>query len=391
MLFNTLNLAFSLKLSFLYALSRLKSIHAFLPKNLKNQLPVGWNSKMFWTAFRSGGKRVYFDYYSKLQDPKDYSPKTSVSPEFQLSEKDIKFFHENGYFGPFDVISPSEAEELRQYLLNSVLTTKSSLAAEGYEFDRNDNDAGGLLPKTGYQVTEEREKYQIKKFNTTVDRHLDDPKLLELFKNKAITERCAQLIGANLILWRSAFFQVYPHSRGTQLHQSSYRLDQNMRESVVKPPSKDQIYQLTCWIALTEANENNGAMIVIPGTHKEIYPLKLEGKTQDGYEVIGGNNYFAELDYPVNSVGKKLIKVKAGQCFLFSERVIHGSADNKTYSSRWAVNCRIATTDTQIYTEEMLEKGHQNLNFNIKNISLKNWKAVLVRGEDHFGYNRLLK
>ncbi len=134
-------------------------------------------------------------------------------------------------------------------------------------------------------------------------------------------------------------------------------------------------------------------MVLLPGTQKEIYPVVLgENPANDGDDVrIYGNNFYAEIDYPVDSAEKITIPMKAGQFFLFTERVIHGSVENVTDNSRWSVGCRIVNTDTRIYTKEVLEKGYKDIYFHIKNISVDNWKALLVRGKDHFGYNRLFK
>jgi len=350
---------------------------------------------MFWTAFSSGGRKVFFDYYCQFKEPKDYRPRESVRPEFQLSEQDIKFFYENGYLGPFDLMSPEQAENLRHDLLNSVLNTESFLA-NNYQFEEEKNITEGLLPvakNARNKITEEYKKTGLNRYNTFINRHLDNSKIRDLFKLPEITERCAQLLGPDLILWRSAFFNVSPHSKGTQLHQNSTWLYQDMRESVVNPPRTDELYQITCWVALTEANEKNGCMTLIPGTHKEMYPLKLGEKSI--YEAenfrLYGNSFFAELDYPVDSAEKKSIEMKAGQFFLFCERVIHGSVDNTTEDSRWAISGRFVRTDTRIYTQEVLEKGHRETLYNIKNISLDDWKVVLIRGKDRFGYNRLLK
>lgn len=386
---------FSLKLAFLYTLAKLKFIHTFLPESLRDNLPTGWNNKMFWTAFYSGGKRIYFDYYCQLKEPKDYSPKASVKPEFQLSEEDIKFFYDNGYLGPFDLISSEEAENLRQDLLNSVFNTKSFLA-DNYQFDEERNITEGLLSvanDTRNKLTEDYKKSGLNRYNTFINRHLDNSTIRHLFKQPEITERCAQILGSDLILWRSAFFDVQPHSKGTQLHQNSTWLYQDMQESVVNPPNSDEIFQITVWVALTEANAKNSCMTLIPGTHKQMYPLKIGEKSvyEDKNFRLYGNSFFAQLDYPTDSVEKILMEMKAGQFFLFCERVIHGSVDNVTEGARYALSGRFVKTDTRIYTEEILEKGHKETLYNIKNVNLDDWKVVLVRGEDHFGYNRLLQ
>ncbi len=69
LLINGFDLKFDFKLAFWYILAKLKFIHPILPNKLKTRLPIGWNFHMFWTAFKSGGTRIYNDYYCKLREP----------------------------------------------------------------------------------------------------------------------------------------------------------------------------------------------------------------------------------------------------------------------------------------------------------------------------------
>ena len=393
LLINKFDWAFSLKLAFLYTLAKLKFIHPFLSDSLRDQLPTGWNNEMFWTAFKSGGTKVYFDYYSQLKPPKSYQPKTSVEPQFALSQEDIKFFYENGYLGPFDLISSDEAEKLRTYLVNSVLNSESktfSLKAGDYEFDTETKSNDSIIfSENANKPTEEAKNFFINRINL-LNRHLDEPKLIDLFKSPAITERCAQIVGSDLLLWRTSFFEVPPHSDGTKLHQATNWLFENQKESVVNPPNPDELYQVTVWIAFTDATTDNGCMVLIPGTNKKNYPVILGEKSTDIHTKVYGNRQ-GEIDYPLDMAEIRPIEMKAGQFFLFSERVIHGSLSNKTNVSRWAINGRLARTDTRFYTDKMLNNSHRVKYFSINKLKLDNWKAVLVRGEDRFGYNRLLK
>ena len=81
----------------------------------------------------------------------------------------------------------------------------------------------------------------------------------------------------------------------------------------------------------------------------------------------------------------------AGQFFIFSERALHGSLPNTTDEWRWAVNGRLVKPDTRLYTEKMLAEGHSYKVVGVNQISLDNWRAVLLRGEDRFHRNRLLE
>jgi len=331
---------------------------------------------MFWTAFASGGRRVYYDYPARLKPPASLKPKVEVEEQFKLTEEDVSFFYENGYLGPFDLIPAEVAETFCKDIVDSVAETESevfSFEQGDYEFDENNPAHSTALAKKRMNL-----------FN----RHLDDSRLLNLFRSRAVTERCAQLLGPNLILWRTFFFNILPRSPGTAWHQASTYLLEDMQESIVNPPDMEELFQLTCWVALTDATLEKGCMRVIPGSQKDLYTISLtpaeEGSANNVYGAFDGT-----LDYPIDSSEKRNIEMKAGQFFLFTERVLHGSRGNSTDGTRWAVNARITRTDTRIYTERMLNNSHRYSIYGISKLSLDNWDAVLVRGEDEFGINRL--
>ena len=367
------------KLAFGYVLAKLRFLHGLLPKSSIDQLPLGWNNHMFWTAFKSGGYKVYLDYYCKLKTPDSYEPKVLVDREYRFSQEEIEFFYENGYLGPFDLMSSNEVEQVREHLLNHIHQESSV-----YSYSQGD-----------YEIQEKKqaarnEDYVFKMMNSK-DRHLDNPVLLSIFKNPAITERLAQLLGPDLMLWRTQFFRKYPGGSGTPWHQATTYLSDDLRNSVVYPPDRESLFQLTCWIALTDATKENGCMTIVPGTHKELYPMR----TQNYYTKKPGKEQTelsrVEVDYPINAEDVKAIEMKAGQFYIFTERLIHGSQGNLTEDSRWSLTGRIVRPDTKLYSKKMLENSHNLRILDVNHMNLKNWKAVMIRGKDRFGYNRMLE
>ena len=128
-------------------------------------------------------------------------------------------------------------------------------------------------------------------------------------------------------------------------------------------------------------------MRLIPGSHRHIHPLII---ARDPHEVDQIYRYdVGRIDYNFDDAEEHLIEATAGQFFLFSERPIHGSVGNSTSHPRWGINARIGRPDTRFYTPTMFEEGHQLTYHNLRNVSLKNWRAVLLRGEDRYQYNRL--
>lgn len=350
------------KLIFCYILVQLKFLHPLLPKSLRQELPTGWNNKMFWVAFKSGGQRVYFEYECKLREPVSSQPKVVVDGEYQLTENDIRSFHENGYIGPFTVISPEEMESVREHLVNLVTNTDSKTLS----FTIND-------------------KTDVATLNTR-DRHLEDSVLMNLFKHPSITERCAQLLGPDLLLWRSAFFHIPAFSNGSPYHQSTTWFS-NLRESILQPPNVEELFQLSCWIALQDTPKEKSCLKVVSNSRQEINPVKHS--KSNGKDIIY-NQYQLELDCQIDQKNVNLLEAKAGECIIFCERAIHGSTDNVTEDERWAVVGRIIRPDTRAYTEKMRDEGYK-LEIYDADINLDNWRGVLLRGEDRYGLNRVLR
>ena len=74
------------------------------------------------------------------------------------------------------------------------------------------------------------------------------------------------------------------------------------------------------------------------------------------------------------------MEVEAGQFFLFNERIVHGSDRNTSASERSAVSIRFTATSTRV---------HQDMRIDGQGLPLRNWHAVLLRGRDAYGHNRL--
>lgn len=393
MLKNKFVLCFIVALSFLLVKARF--LQRLLPQKLVSKLPLGWTDEMYWTVLKSRGKKVYVDIPCHLKQPEDYRPKAAVDKAYQLTEEDIRSFYENGYIGPFTLMPSDEAVALQQHL-EERLTQESTV----YPYSQGAYviDAATVEAKEP-KVSEQKASASGMPSNSGIsymamnyrDRHLDESAVLNLFQHPALIERCAQLLGPDLLLWRTQFFPKEPGDKGTPFHQASAYLLDNMKAPVVYPPDRDELFQLTCWIALTPALKENGCMTVVKKTQQAIHPLKIsrqfDPQSADDESKRFGTSKI-EIDYPIQSEDIMPIEMEAGQFFIFSERAIHGSLNNNSDQKRWAVNGRIIRPDTQLYTPPMLASGHSYKVVGVSQICLDNWHTVLIRGEDRFGHNR---
>ena len=366
---------YRIKLIFIYIFIKIPFLQILLPKDLSNNLPRGWNNKMFWTAFLSGGTRVYFEYYCKLQNPSSYEPKITTDKQYKLTQDHIRSFYEKGYLGPFDLISSNDIKDIRDHI--KTLVAKDSKI---FSYSRGDYELKSHENRKSFEELSENEKYYINLLNG-FERHLEDSIYLNLFKHPAIIERIAQIMGSDLTLWHCNHFRVKPHSPGTDWHQETRWLSFDMKESVLDPIDEEDMFEVNCWIALTDAPEERACLALVSGTHKETYPMKLnKSPALSGDKGIAYGRYDMELAYQVNPEDIQALPAKAGQFYLFSGRALHGSTANVTDKERWAVGGHYVKGDTGVFSQRMLENGLDHEVYGMRSINIENWKPINVRG-----------
>ncbi len=382
---------FRIRWTALYILSKLKFLHGFLSKDTRDRLPVGWNNKMFWLTFKTNGREVFGDYYVPLREPNSYQPKVKVAEEYHFTEEEIRNFYDKGFIGPFTLMSPEEAETLKQHAIEIAESPSKIYSYEDGDYEIGLTQEENVNNNSGDAILSNREMGQ-KKMNWR-DRHLEDDALLSLFKSPEVTERCAQLLGPDLVLWRTQFFPKSKSMCGTPWHQATTYLFDNMAENVVQPQDPSQLFQLTVWIALTDTPRDKAPMALVRGSHRDIYPVmggqEFKADPNAKREANRLGTMSVTLKHEIKPEDVNVVEMKAGQFFIFSERALHSSLDNQQEEWRWAINGRIVPTHTRVYTDKMLNEGHLYRTNNIVNLTLDKWKGILIRGKDRFGLNRI--
>lgn len=301
-----------------------------------------WTWSMFRVLVGSWITRAYIDQPCTLHTPEPLVPKAAVDPRYALSESELRFFYDNGYLGPYPAFSSEQVEPLARSLMRR--RTQPSYVY-GFPTDR--------------------------------DLHFEDDLLLDFLAEPAILERAAQLLGPDLGCWRSQVFLKPPGGNAIQWHQASTYMMEDYLEPALQPPDRNELFQLTIWIALDDATRENGCMQVFPGTHKRIRTIRF-----------GGDEGFYKVNFKLEFEGRPeesvLLEVPAGHFILFSERVIHGSGPNTSTQRRMAVNFRLIPPNVRVYPHQHTHRAmHMGQVY-----SLDKWSLLLLRGEDHFGFNR---
>lgn len=116
---------------------------------------------------------------------------------------------------------------------------------------------------------------------------------------------------------------------------SSYVIKEPGKKNIV-PPHQDwsfvdekENYSATCWIPLVDVKEENGALGVIRGSHKLFAHPRSSPSPQSKSPLA--DHIFTLFPYV------DIINMKAGECLIFDNRLIHASPPNLTTTSRIAV------------------------------------------------------
>lgn len=199
-----------------------------------------------------------------------------------LTEDAVRFYREQGYYAPLRAISMADATDLRRRL-------------EAFEAD-----AGPIAGKV-------RQKP-----------HLLFTWLNELIRHPRILDAVEDVIGPNILCWGSSFFiKEQRNTAYVSWHQDSTYWG-------LEPPDI-----ITAWVALSDSTAANGAMRVIPGTHK------LDQVPH--HDTFAGDNLLSRGQEIMVDVDDRLavtLELAAGEMSLHHVRLIHGSEPNPSERRR---------------------------------------------------------
>jgi non-heme Fe2+,alpha-ketoglutarate-dependent halogenase len=177
--------------------------------------------------------------------------------------------------------------------------------------------------------------------------------LYEICRNPRILDLVEGILGPDFYLWASNFFIKEAHSpQIVGWHQDAYYWPMAPHHSV------------TVWLAFTDADRDNGAMQVIPGSHVGgVIRHRRTGQTDSVLTLELERGSFRE-DTAVS------LELMAGHCSLHDDRAIHGSPGNPSGRRRVGLAIRYSGTDV---------RNDPGVN--------PHFKTYLCRGEDRHRLN----
>lgn len=231
-----------------------------------------------------------------------------------LTASETRFFHDEGYLGPYAAYGANEAQPV-QPLLESEL------------FESTGPPPNGLK-----------------------SRHLDSRLVYDLCTHPAILDRVAGLLGPDIVLWQSNFFNKEPGSKEIPWHQ-----DANFWTDQIEPN-----LTVSAWLAIDPAVSANGCVQLLPRSHRKLI-RHVEATSEHEFPEQADPNAFDADPRQVVSM-----ELKPGQFFLFTERMLHSSAPNRSNRRRLGLAVRFTIPIVRSY---------------------KNHPVFLVSGTDRMGFN----
>lgn len=235
-----------------------------------------------------------------------------------LSPAEVARFQEEGFLAPLDALAPAEVAGLRQDI---------------EAFGRRHGVKEALILRN--------------------KAHLKMPGLLPVVQDARILDAVEGILGPDILCWGSSFFIKEPGgSEFVAWHQDSYYWDMAPADVCV------------VWVALAPSTIENGAMRVVPGSHKA--PAQPHHASEGG----SGNMLFTyeEIAVEVDEAQSVPCLLAPGQMSIHHMAIIHGSGRNNAHDRRIGYSITYLAPHVR----------HSG----------KRGSAILVRGADRFGHFR---
>ena len=231
-----------------------------------------------------------------------------------LTEKQLDHYKNKGYVSPISVLTSTEAREIRD------------------EIERIEKDWPGALDGINRNYV-----------------HLISPKLNEICLNKNILDAVESLIGRNILICGTTLFIKNPNEKGfVSFHQDAKYIGLEPHNWV------------TAWVAITDANEKNGCMRMLSGSHKD--NLKHHEQKFDKNNLLTRGQTIT--DVPLDKTDPVILE--AGQMSLHHPTIVHGSGLNNSNDRRigFVIQSYIGTDVNQVIGKMYVQKARGEDKYN---------------------------
>ena len=224
-----------------------------------------------------------------------------------LTTDQLNHYKDKGYIYPVNALTSFEAKEIRE------------------EIEKIENEWPGALEGINRNYI-----------------HLISPIFNKVCLNKNILDAVQSVIGKNILICGTTLFIKNPNEKGfVSYHQDAKYIGLEPHNWV------------TVWLAVTDANEHNGCMRMLPGSHKE--NLKSHEQKFDDNNLLTRGQTIKGV--PLNKTEPVILK--AGQVSLHHPLVVHGSGLNKSNDRRigFVIQSYIGTNVNQVIGKMFVQKA----------------------------------
>lgn len=207
-----------------------------------------------------------------------------------LSDEQLQSYHTDGFLSGLRILSLEDAQRVR------------------LRFDELERREGAETSQIGL-----------------LDRHFEESFIMEIAANPTIVRFVERIFDSEVLLLATHFFCKYGGSKGqVAWHQdvTYWNLD---------PPAA-----ITAWYAVDDADEENGCMRVIPGTHRG--GIREHGKSAREGNLLSVNQEVLVSDEEESRAVD--LPLTAGEISLHDGMLIHGSLPNRSDRRRCGLTLR---------------------------------------------------
>lgn len=208
----------------------------------------------------------------------------------------VEQFHRNGYTVVSQLFTPEEVAEIRETFMEQAKDGPVEGLSDGHHKGLKPEDPLAFYPRMMHP-----HKHPDKVVGPLSLRYMLDARLRDLLRD---------LMGEEPVAAQSMFYFKPAGARGQDLHQDNFYL---------------RVSPGTCyamWLAVDDADEENGGMMVVPGSHA----LDIACPEKSDPNLSFTDAYVA----PPTGMQAVSVPLKAGDVLFFNGSVIHGSYPNQS-------------------------------------------------------------
>jgi hypothetical protein len=260
--------------------------------------------------------------HQPVSDLLDWPPPNDARDRFRLADEQVAFFREQGYLSGVPLLSEEQIDQLNTELAPLADPEHPGLELF-YEYNSNESDDPSLVlfhALGAWRVA---------------------PGFHDILWNPAFTVPASQLLEGAVRFWHDQLFcKPAGHGGVVAWHQDySYWT------------RTTPLAHLTCWIALDDADESNGCLQYIPGSHRwDLLPVTGLAGDMDAIQSVLSEEQ-REQFRPVPA------KLKKGEATFHHGLTVHGSRENRSQRPRRAAVINVFRDGVRSASERPPLKG----------------------------------